>query len=517
VPLFLRRRSPSPSPHSPIHVVCPSARARHLPPCGHEETHIAMPTRPRRSAPGRSAASRASVDPQVLHPKLQAALDCLEVNLEAELARYRRSRPQKGGIVRRFLVRLSGSGEPEAVPLPLQGKSPAAALPAAQPAGLDTAILGLRSPELDRAADQALAQLAPQGDQEDLRAALTQVLPPGPGRLPLTGPEHPDAPPTPPTRAGITTAANFLATRSPEAPLQRALRDEDDAPGDEGDSAYFAGAYGADAYAQRPVQQRRRDRRRSRRGSPFSTIGVATILLTLSGTVWTYYSNYPASDEHLRLAGLWERLGNTLNLDESAIAEDPTSTPSAPAEVTGLPTNLAQREFVDLNLQTLSTLAEPAPPSPSPEPLAAPSSPPQTLPQVPEIPVVGAATASPAPGAPSGTASGTASGATPQASPSPKPSPSPSASPSARPSLGAIVPIPADGTRYYYVVAAPSDRVTLEAARKLVPDAYSRQFPAGQRIQFGALDTRDRAEQVAQRLISAGIPVEIYHPQAQTP
>ncbi|GAB4349352.1 MAG: hypothetical protein Fur0042_16620 [Cyanophyceae cyanobacterium] len=471
-----------------------------------------MPTRPRRSATGRSVASRASADPQVLHPKLQAALDCLEVNLEAELARYRRSRPQKGGIVRRFLVRLSGTGEPEAVPLPLQGgkTSAAAALPAAQPAGLDTAILGLRSPELDRAADQALAKLSPQGDQEDLRAALTLVQPPGPGRLPLTGPDTPDSPPPPPTRAGITTAANLLAARSPEAPLQRALRDEDealnsaadDALGDV-DSAYFAGAYGTDAYEQRgTAQQRRRDRRRSRRGGPFSTIGVATILLTFSGTVWTYYSNYPASDEHLRLAGLWERLGNTLNLDESAIAEGPAPAPSAPAEVTGLPTNLAQREFVDLNLQTLSTLAEPAPPSPSPEPLAAPSAPP-TLPQVPEIPVVGAATANPK----------ATPGANPQTNPKAKPSPSPSP----KLTLGAIVPIPADGTRYYYVVATPSDRVTLETARKYVPDAYSRRFPAGSRIQFGALDTRDRAEQVAQRLLDAGIPVEIYHPKAQTP
>lgn len=475
-----------------------------------------MPTRPRRSA-----ASRASVDPQVLHPKLQAALDCLEVNLEAELARYRRSRPQKGGIVRRFLVRLSGTGEPEAVPLPLQaGKTSAAALPAAQPAGLDTAILGLRSPELDRAADQALARLSPQGDQEELRAALTLVQPPGPGRLPLTGPETPDSPPPPPTRAGVTTAANLLAARSPEAPLQRALREEEDTldpladdPLGDSDQAYFAGAYGADAYDRSgdlrgTAQQRRRNRRRSRRGGPFSTIGVATILLTLSGTVWTYYSNYPASDEHLRLAGLWERLGNTLNLDESAIAEGPAPSPSAPAEVTGLPTNLAQREFVDLNLQTLSTLADPAPPSPSPEPLASPGTTalgPQTLPQVPEIPVVGAATASPNP------AASPTAGATPKASPKPQASPSPKLA------LGAIIPIPADGTRYYYVVATPSDRITLDAARKYVPDAYTRQFPAGSRIQFGALDTRDRAEQVARRLLDAGIPVEIYHPKAQTP
>jgi cell division protein FtsN len=64
----------------------------------------------------------------------------------------------------------------------------------------------------------------------------------------------------------------------------------------------------------------------------------------------------------------------------------------------------------------------------------------------------------------------------------------------------------------YYVVTDYDGDNSLEAARQSVDDAYVRNFPDGARVQLGAFSEESRAEEMRNHLEQQGISAEIYQP-----
>ncbi|NET08230.1 MAG: hypothetical protein F6K16_26730 [Symploca sp. SIO2B6] len=66
--------------------------------------------------------------------------------------------------------------------------------------------------------------------------------------------------------------------------------------------------------------------------------------------------------------------------------------------------------------------------------------------------------------------------------------------------------------KYYYVLIDYDDEGTLDSARAIVPDAYVRNLPEGTKIQMGAFNTEADAESLVSRLQQEGISASIYRP-----
>jgi len=382
--------------------------------------------------PARQQPARSETEP-TLHRRLSLALECMELDLDAELARYRRLRGPRQGIVRRFFLKPpERAGEP-----PLLASAEALE------------------------ASGALS-LPPVPDTSDLQAALAQQ-----NRRPAS--------------PRLLTAADELGEDAPLAAksvVQAAMLLE-----------------GAQPVANGNGWDRRRVRRRQE--PTWTGIGVGTILVMLSGTIWTYYSNYPDSDGWLNVGGFLERTGRAIGLNQPAtrspepvLAElppaEPTPLPTAP---TGVTVDLTRDEFADLSLESLSVLGD-RPPMPTG--------------------TIGAT-------APAG------ANLAPQPAPSPLPFPQaqrapanpPANPPTNSPAAPAVTNPSADGR--WYVVGPYSGPASLIAARKQVADAYVRELSIGRRIQFGALDNAQQANQLIQQLKAAGIPATVYRPVAPRP
>ena len=371
--------------------------------------------------PARQQPARSETEP-TLHRRLSLALECVELDLEAELARYRRLRGPRQGIVRRFFLK-----PPEHL-----GEPPI-----------------LASAEALEASG-ALA-LLPGRDDSDLAAALTH-------QRRLASPR-------------LLTAAEELgedASLAAKSVVQAAMLLEEAHPNDLGGSGW----------------ERRRIRRQQ--DPRWTGVGVATILVMLSGTIWTYYSNYPDSDRWLQVGGFLERTGRAIGLDRPApqatapivagLPEpEPSPLPSAPP---GVVADLTRDEFADLSLESLAVLND-RPPAPTA--------------------TIGATAVRPS-----------IAPATPPTAPSPLAFPQAQRGPSSPPTA----PTAANGSdTRWYVVAPYSGPASLIAARKRVADAYVRELPIGRRIQFGALPTAQQANQLIQQLKAAGITASLY----QTP
>ncbi|HEY9690533.1 MAG TPA: hypothetical protein V6D46_11120 [Coleofasciculaceae cyanobacterium] len=371
-----------------------------------------MKFRPARQQPARSETEPA------LHRRLSLALECVELDLEAELARYRRLRGPRQGIVRRFFLK----------PPEQPGEPPI-----------------LASAEALEASG-ALA-LLPGQDNSDLAASLTK-------QRRLASPR-------------LLTAAEELgedASLAAKSVVQAAMLLEEAHPSDLGGNGW----------------ERRRIRRRQ--DPTWTGVGVATILVMLSGTIWTYYSNYPDSDRWLKVGGLLERTGRAIGLDRPApqaaapiVASQPEPEPiPLPSAPPGVVTDLTRDEFADLSLENLAVLRDRPPASSA---------------------TIGATAVRPS--------------IAPQAAPSPLPFPQAQRAPN--PAAAPAAPTAPNSTdSRWYVVAPYSGPASLIAARKRVADAYVRELPIGRRIQFGALPTAQQANQLMQQLKAAGISASLY-------
>ncbi|TVQ20392.1 MAG: SPOR domain-containing protein [Leptolyngbya sp. DLM2.Bin15] len=245
--------------------------------------------------------------------------------------------------------------------------------------------------------------------------------------------------------------------------------------------------------------------------SLLTPLGIGSMLLLLLSSATLGYVILNPSLVGLPRLGQW---GSDRPTAEGVVS---------PSSQGGIPNpNLAEEEFVNLGLDTLSTLprtGQPTPqvslpptnattPAPSTTATAVPSaiadqlqpdltasvvveSDPSDVVYVPDP----APVAQPAPAAPAPVVQ--------QPAPAPAPAPEVAAAPSAAPAP----------SNYYYVVTDYSGDRSLEDARQAVGDAYVRNFPeAGAQVQFGAFSDPDRAEALLNELASQGISAEIYRP-----
>jgi hypothetical protein len=273
---------------------------------------------------------------------------------------------------------------------------------------------------------------------------------------------------------------------------------------------------------------------RSLAASLLTPLGLSSMLLfLLSCTALGYAVMHPSS--LVKMAGLNRLLDRT----SPSPSDSPASTAISDTSTKELPKapNLVSKEFVELDLSTLSNVKPTASPIPSPSPKASipptPPAPPgpgaavpiptedgnpargreqglnnlstallptpspsaaQPVPTLPTLPPT------PSPAQPAATSPATASPAT--ASPA-------AASPAAASPLGRPARA-ADG--FYYVVTDYTDEKSLQQARTAVPDAYVRNFSKGVKIQMGALNDPASAERLVKELQEKGVKPQYYQP-----
>ncbi|NET31895.1 MAG: hypothetical protein F6K19_07810 [Cyanothece sp. SIO1E1] len=285
-------------------------------------------------------------------------------------------------------------------------------------------------------------------------------------------------------------------------------------------------------------------------------LGVGSMLLLLvSCATLGFVIMNPSVLGHLQ----WAQLIETDEADNTS--ETTTQTVESEAAPTGTDQNQAQspdlsaREFVPLNLQTLSTLqtesslpgaadlgqdisadthqdakstadvtAAPtgqqnAPATPNgivpqaPNPAQATG----TAPSVAAAPTAAPAPSNPRPAVPSAPSRSTSSGLptlTPaQSTPRPSNSSVPSTSkPATVTSSATAEVVTASSGDFHYVVTDYSGDPALEAARAVVGDAYVRNFSAGAKIQLGAFSDPNQAQEWVQELQERGIPAQVQRP-----
>jgi hypothetical protein len=196
-------------------------------------------------------------------------------------------------------------------------------------------------------------------------------------------------------------------------------------------------------------------------------------------------------------------LSKLLNIQENAPSSN-TDQPVTPSQIqqSTIPNspNLATEEFVPINLETLSflepkTSVVPTPP-PSPTPTTTTTAPPPTpIPTQPKTTVLPAE-------------AGTSDLANALLPPSLRPqSPPPTLD---RVTIAPLPSLPTTPTvASFYVVAEYKGDPSLESARRLIKDAFVRDFPQGKRIQVGFFPTQAEAEKFANNLKSKGLAVSI--------
>lgn len=265
---------------------------------------------------------------------------------------------------------------------------------------------------------------------------------------------------------------------------------------------------------------------RSLAASLLTPLGLSSMLLfLLSCTALGYAVMHPSS--LARMAGLNRLLDRTTPSSSNNRANTATSDTST-KELPKAP-NLVSKEFVELDLSTLSnvkptassTIASPSPKASIPPNPAAPPGPSAAVP----IPTEDG---NPARGREQGL-NNLSTALLPSPSPSAAqpvptlptlpPTPSPAQSATAAPVTAAPVattaplgrPIRAtDG--FYYVVTDYTNEKALQQARTAVPDAYVRNFSKGVKIQMGALNDAASAERLAKELQAKGVKPQYYQP-----
>lgn len=302
-------------------------------------------------------------------------------------------------------------------------------------------------------------------------------------------------------------------------------------------------------------------------------LGVGSmLLLLLTSTTLGYVMMNPASvglPHGIGASGSWADGNSASNGASSAPSSQPAPTAAqtmrGPAADQALPSpNLAADEFVDLGLDTLSTIPRAKGQRPQPatgpkpageksaqaagtaasptarstagatgttEPLARSVEPPATvvmptvvdssrLPELPAKPpapprietvvVPARPPISEAPPAVSTTLAPVSPEPIRTAPPPIQPAPLPPVEPA--PSMATVPQAEANPDRYYVVTDYSGD-ASLEAARTAVPDAYVRNLPnAGAKVQLGSFNDEAGAEGLRQQLQQQGIEAEVYRP-----
>ncbi|WP_293336638.1 SPOR domain-containing protein [Microcoleus sp. CAWBG58] len=268
---------------------------------------------------------------------------------------------------------------------------------------------------------------------------------------------------------------------------------------------------------------------RSLAASLLTPLGLSSMLLfLLSCTALGYAVMHPSS--LVKMTGLnrfLDRTSTTPSTKESPAATTVDSSKELPKAP-----NLASKEFVELDLNTLSNVNPTTSPIASPSPKASiPPNPPAPPAPIGAVPIP-TEDGNPARGREQGL-NNISSALLPSPSPSaaqtvptlptlpPTPSPAqPAAAPTAAPPTATAAPAAAaplgrptrasDG--FYYVVTDYTNEKALQQARTAVPDAYVRNFSKGVKIQMGALNDAASAERLAKELQAKGVKPQFYQP-----
>lgn len=255
------------------------------------------------------------------------------------------------------------------------------------------------------------------------------------------------------------------------------------------------------------AEYRRQRRSQSWTNRLFTPLGMLSMLLLLiSSAILGYVVTGGSGIQILGLNRLFK--GN----------ESPTSQPmDTGVEVEPQSPNLATQEFVELDLNNLSTV-NPSPNQPGTSPTPAnPGDSNETAPPPPSPSVV----------IPTGPGLNNLSQellpdpVAPTPAPSPAPAPTPAPTPAGGTVAPANTPTPTqvntnpvqaeDG--FYYVVTDYQNEANFETVRQVVPDAYIREFKTGVKIQMGALGDAESAKMLAEELRAAGIAVQYDTPK----
>lgn len=414
-------------------------------------------------------------------PILEGALSNLMVDLDGELQRYRQRRSDQAGLstpgLQSRFRRASRSG-PQLINLP-----PTPAASKATPA----------RPTPAQAAE-----------------SLTVGKP---------------VPPPPPPRSALT-AQDLI----PYSPMAEDYLESTEALLDTDPTAYITD------YGSAPE-----DRSPSLGRSLATPLGLGALLLLLVASAgFGYLVTSPQAIDHLRQHPLVKGLGQ--NLQPPPAAPQATSPEPDVSVPEGLGPDLSQQEFSPLDLNRVSNLpaptqtpeASPLPdPSPSPnrlqptpsfqKPVDLPAIAPSPLsravarphapaPSPPSRPAPAPTVASPAPSAPAAAVSPTP-GRTAPSAPPPRPLTAPTTPrPPAPLAQAPVAPAPLQPSPRYYVVVDYSGDASLAGARRIVGDAYVRNFSSGAKIQMGAFSQPATAQNLVQQLQQQGISAQMVSP-----
>ncbi|MBD2538334.1 SPOR domain-containing protein [Coleofasciculus sp. FACHB-SPT36] len=444
---------------------------------------------------------------QSINPALQAALGSLDVQLEEELSRYRRERGGRGASpaprmnhdrVRNKpidLISVSATGGRNQSPAP--AKPPASPPPPPPPPASPPQAANLEGKGVETTIQNETGYTppapAPSFDLSAPGAELATFATP-----PQEPAWHPEPAAEPPEFVNPTSTHvppnDYL--ESSEQLLRSLVEEEASAP---------------------------RRSERSFLDSLLTPLGVGSLLLLLFSTATLgYLVTNPGSLSFLGLDRFQE--SGTPTVAQNPTATTPTATtPTATTPTTNAPAagaapsgpNLATDEFVDVNLDTLSTLPSsspasrsnvaglpktqvavptisPLPSSPAPANSSSGQSGSVPLPGLPPAATVPLTPASPLPGLPQRPASG-----------------QPSIQPSVKPSPTAATPAP-NPEGFYYVFVKYNGESSLQQARKVVPDAYL--SPEGTQIYLGAFKKESQAQTLVKELQTQGISAAVDQP-----
>ncbi len=427
-----------------------------------------------------------------LHPVLQAALANLDIQLEEELANYRRLRTGTGQVRRRS-SRRSFSGSPELISV---AKGNPSTSTHAKPLPRKTRDL---SDGLQR---EESYQPLPVSESFAEVAATPTVAPHSLADLTLAV-QAGDAP--------LSSGQQYSPTQEKGGALANPSRNLDDYLESSEELLRSLAEEEAAVETERGFMQ-----------SLLTPLGVGSmLLLLLSSTMLGYVLMNPSSLSQLISMGSKDQ--------QSSMGQQSSQT----AMVNPQP-NLATQEFKDLNLDTLGTLKSDSGSATTIAPFPTPTVNPSAPAKQPTAPV----NSTPAGETASGQSTTALTPAVPSRSPAtvattsqpapvrtyapPQPSrsysnpsrstPIPTYQPSTPSNQSRVAPAgtstSTNGYPFKVVTHYDNDR-TLEAVKKVVPDAYVRNFSNGAQIQLGASSTAAEAEARVQELRNQGISAQV--------
>lgn len=452
-----------------------------------------------------------------LHPLLQAALDNLDVKVEEELTRYRRQR--------RYPDRTLPRPTSRQISQPVS--RPSLSLPLTQPPVQASAPVAER-PSVSSPIGNSVRFAAPA--VQPIREQVTVIQ----ANTPQANIAQPDAPVE--SAHAISSYAEYadLSAYAPSTTLQKLMHQADSETA--GPSDYLASSEELlRSIAEEDPELRAEREPNALLDTLLTPLGIGSMLLLLmSSTMLGYVVMNPAS------VGLGNDNAQSAASDSNRETVEPIATDRS---IVPSP-DLASEEFVDLDLNTLSTL-------PKKSAVAKPS----TAPNAKASPKAGSASGSTsaanrtaAPASSSRSSSNTGSITAPEPQPRlstvvipsappvvsvPEPAIAPAApapvspepistaplqsepiapSTSAPSSTAASEPAPARSPSYYVVTEYSGDP-SLQEARTVVPDAYVRNLPSeGAKVQLGAFSDEAKAQELQQQLREQGIEAEVYQP-----